>query len=148
MLGHILRCVRFSIVLWVATTGAHAANTQKPELVLVYWSSADCRWCTYWESSRSGFQQELKDSEEFKKITYRVVKNERLADPYVREHFPPDMLWLYERMQRGQENRPGRPSWVLYADRKRIASFYGTTHWQEKHLPEIKRLIHVHLRER
>ena len=29
-------------------------------------------------------QQSLKDSEEFKKIAYQVVKNRRLVDPYAR----------------------------------------------------------------
>jgi len=91
--------------------------------------------------------QQLRDSEEFKRITYRIVKNERLADPYTRAHFPADIQWLYERVQRGEERRAGRPGWVLYVDRKRIAGFYGATHWEEQHFPEIRRLIRMHLRD-
>ena len=144
MTRHVTSAVHLLLALCLATATACAAQPRQPELLLVYWSSADCRWCAYWESARSGLEQELKDSPEFKKITYRVIKNERLADPYRREHFPPDTLWLYERVQRGEEARPGRPSWILYADRKRIAGFYGTTQWEEKHFPEIKRLIHVY----
>lgn len=130
------------LIAWLFAAGAAvAAESQKPELLLVYWSSADCRWCTYWESSMSGMERRLKASEEFKKIVYRVVKNGRLADPYVREDFPPDILWVYERVRRGEEKRTGRPGWVMYVDQRRIASFYGTKHWDEKHLPEIKRLV-------
>ena len=44
-------------------------------------------------------------------------------------------------MQRGEKKRPGRPGWVVYLDRKRIATFYGTTNWEEKHFPEIMRLV-------
>ena len=135
------------LVAALATASLCFANAHRPELLLVYWSSADCKWCTYWESARSGLEQQLRDSEEFKRITYRIVKNERLADPYTREHFPADIRWLYERVQRGEERRPGRPGWVLYVDRKRIARFYGATHWEEQHLPEIRRLIRVHLRD-
>src|SRR5262245_10445236 len=117
MLGRALNAAYLLFAL--AVVGDCAANAQKPELLLVYWSSADCRWCTYWESARSGLEQEFKESAEFKKITYRMVKNDRLVDPYTREHFPADIQWLYERVQRGEERRPGRPSWVLYVDRKR-----------------------------
>ena len=124
---------------------AVAADAPKPELMVVYWGSKDCRWCTYWESSRSGMEKGLKESQEFKKITYRVVKNERLADPYTLQDFPPDIAWVYERMQRGEEKRPGRPGWVVYLDRKRIATFYGTTNWEEVHFPEIMRLVSEHL---
>jgi len=86
-------------------------------------------------------EKRFKESQEFKKLTYRVVKNERLADPYTLQDFPPDIDWIYERMQRGEEKRPGRPGW----DRKRIATFYGTTNWEEKHFSEMKRLISEHL---
>lgn len=75
----------------------------------------------------------------------RVVKNQRLADPYTPADFPPDILWVYERIQRGEESRPGRPGWVLYADRKRIAAFYGATHWELQRFPEIRRLVRAHL---
>ena len=128
------------IALLLALSGA-AAEKPKPDLLLVYWSSADCKWCTYWESSRSGMEGSLKESVEFGKINYRVVKNKRLADSYAREDFPPDIVWLYERVTRGEERRPGRPSWVVYVNRKQIASFYGARDWEEKHLPEIKRLV-------
>jgi hypothetical protein len=147
MLVHALKCACLLLALALATSGAGAVDTRKPELLLVYWSSADCRWCTYWESARSGMQEQLREAEEFKRVTFRVVKNERLADPYVREHFPADVQWLYERVQRGAEQHPGRPGWVLYVDRKRVAGFYGATHWEEQHLPEIKRLIRLHSRD-
>lgn len=123
---------------------AFAQETAKPELLLVYWSSRDCRWCTYWESSSSGMEKSLKSSEEFKKITYRVVKNARLADPYADEDYPPDMKWLKERVDRGEEKNPGRPGWVFFVDKVRVAKFYGTRDWNSKILPGIKRLVAEH----
>ena len=117
----------------------------KPEVLVVYWGSKDCRWCTWWESTASGMETRLKEAPEFRKIVYRVVKNERLADPYTLEDFPPDVAWIHERMRRGVEKRPGRPGWVVYVDRKRVATFYGTARWDEHHLPEIRRLAALHV---
>ena len=134
------------LVIWLlGLPCAMAADAHKPELMVVYWGSRDCRWCTYWESPQSGMEKRFKESQEFKKLTYRVVKNERLADPYTLQDFPPDIAWVYERMQRGEEKRPGRPGWVVYLDRKRIATFYGTQNWEEEHFPEIKWLVSEHL---
>ena len=33
-----------------------AADAGKPELLVVYWASKDCKWCAYWESDRSGME--------------------------------------------------------------------------------------------
>ncbi len=134
------------LVVCLALPWAVAADAPKPELLVVYWASKDCGWCTYWESPLSGMEKRFKESREFKTITYRVVKNERLADPYTLRDFPPDIAWVYERMQRGEEKRPFvRPGWVVYLDRKRIATFYGTKNWEEVHFPEIKWLVSEHL---
>ena len=140
----LLRRLAILIVCLLAAGAAVTADARKPELLLVYWSSEDCRWCTYWESSLSGMERRLKESAEFKQITYRVIKNKRLADPYTRADFPKDIGWLYERIQRGEDKQVGRPGWVMYADRKRVATFYGTRDWDEKHLPAIKRLVARH----
>jgi len=123
------------------TALADTQTSAKPELLLVYWSSKDCRWCTYWEGSWSGMQDSLKNSEEFKKLTYRVVKNERLADPYLDADYPVDIRWIKERIDRGEEKIGGRPGWVFYVNKTRIAKFYGTRDWDSKSLPEIKRLV-------
>ena len=123
---------------------AETQATSKPELLLVYWSSRDCRWCTYWEGSWSGMEDGLKSSEEFKKLTYRVVKNARLADPYTDSDYPPDIKWLKERVDRGEEKNPGRPGWVFFVNKVRVAKFYGTRDWESKILPEIKRLVTKH----
>jgi len=120
---------------------AEAEATSKPDLLLVYWSSRDCRWCTYWEGSWSGMEDSLKSSEEFKKLTYRTVKNARLADPYTDSDYPPDIKWLKERVDRGEEKNPGRPGWVFFVNKVRIAKFYGTRDWNSKILPDIKRLV-------
>jgi len=134
------------LIVWlIGLPWTLAADAPKPEMTVVYWSSKDCRWCTYWESSMSGMERRFKEALEFNKIIYRVVKNERLADPYTPKDFPQDILWVFERIQRGEEKKSARPGWVVYLDRKRIASFYGTSNWDEKHLPEIKRLVAMHL---
>lgn len=120
---------------------ADIQSASKPELLLVYWSSKDCTWCTYWESSWSGMENGLKSSEEFKKLTYRVIKNERLADPYTDEHFASDIKWLKERIDLGVEKNLGRPGWGFYVNKVRVATFYGTKNWDSKILPEIKLLV-------
>ena len=124
---------------------SRAAHAGKPEFLVVYWASKDCKWCAYWESDRSGMEASLRESAEFRKVTYRVVKNARLADPYTRADFPPDIAWIYERIERGEEKRGQRPSWVVYVNRKRVAYFYGTRDWEDHHLPAIKRLAAEHV---
>jgi hypothetical protein len=83
----------------------------------------------------------LKSSEEFKKITYRVVKNAHLADPYTDSDYPADIKWLKERVDRGEEKNPGRPGWVFFVNKVRVAKFYGTRDWNSTILPEIRRLV-------
>lgn len=117
------------------------SSHSSPELLLVYWSSKDCTWCTYWESSWSGMESGLKSSEEFKKLTYRVIKNARLADPYTDEHFASDLKWLKERIDSGEERNLGRPGWGFYVNKVRVASFYGTNYWDAKIFPEIRLLV-------
>jgi hypothetical protein len=58
---------------------------------------------------------------------------------------PPDIAWIHERIERGEEKRGQRPSWVVYLNRKRIAAFYGTRDWEDHHLPAIKRLVAEHV---
>ncbi|WP_313952802.1 hypothetical protein [Accumulibacter sp.] len=140
---------RFTAVLIIFFAGigfqaASLAETQlasKPEILLVYWSSKDCKWCTYWESSMSGMEESLKKSAEFKKLTYRVIKNQRLADPYTTDDFPPDIRWIKERVDSGEEKTLGRPGWGFYVNKVRVAKFYGTKNWDSKILPEIKLLV-------
>jgi hypothetical protein len=134
-------------IVFLATYGfqlnalADAPTVSKPELLLVYWSSKDCTWCTYWESSWSGMEAGLKGSEEFKKLTYRVVKNPRLVDPYTDEYFAPDIKWLKDRLDRGEGKVSVRPAWWFYVDKVRVATFAGTKNWDTKILPEIKLLV-------
>jgi hypothetical protein len=136
-----------SVAVAIATIGlgrsalADTPTASKPELLLVYWSSKDCTWCTYWESSWSGMEGRLKSSEEFTKLTYRSIKNARLADPYTDEHFAPDIKWLKERLDRGEEKNLGRPGWGFYVNKVRVATFYGTKNWDSTILPEIKLLV-------
>jgi hypothetical protein len=131
------------LVPMLVTMPVTAAENQKPEIVVVYWSSQDCKWCTWWESSMSGMEKGFKESPEFKLITYRVVKNDRLANPYLPEHFPRDIQWVYELYQQG-EKHPGRPGWAVYVDKKRVAQFHGANAWHDKNFPGLKRVINEH----
>ncbi len=130
-----------AVLLFQFSAYAEMPTPSKPELLLVYWSAKDCRWCTYWESSWSGMETRLKNSDEFNKVTYRVIKSERLADRYADEHFPNDIRWLKERIDRGVEKPLGRPGWGFYVDRTLVAKFYGTQDWDTKHLPTILQLV-------
>lgn len=136
--------VLFSAVSFQCSAFAETQAASKPELLLVYWSSKDCRWCRLWESSSSGMERSLKNSAEFKQLTYRVIKNERLADPYTIDNFPPDVKWIKERVDRGEEKTVGRPGWGFYVDKVRVAKFYGTKEWDAKILPKIKLLVAEH----
>lgn len=71
--------------------------------------------------------------------------HERFADPYTREDFPQEIVWVCERMQWGEKKRPGRSGWVVYLDSKRITSFYEAKNWDGKHIPELKRPVATHL---
>jgi hypothetical protein len=83
----------------------------------------------------------LKASSEFKKITYRIIKSDRLVDPYVDEDYPPDVKWLKDRVDRGEESPAGRPSWAFYVNKTHIASFYGVKAWDATNFPAIKKLV-------
>jgi hypothetical protein len=113
----------------------------QPELLLVYWSSRDCTWCAAWENPKSGMEKGLKASSEFKKITYRIIKSDRLVDPYVDEDYPPDVKWLKDRVDRGEESPAGRPSWAFYVNKTHIVSFYGVKAWETTNFPAIKKLV-------
>src|SRR5687767_8293064 len=89
----LLVCV-FALAPFLISVPSSAAESAKPEIVVVYWSSKYCKWCTWWESSMSGMEKSFKDSPEFKQVTYRVVKNDRLADIYTAEQFPAEIRWV------------------------------------------------------
>ncbi len=133
--------VRLVAVFWLVFALAGARPAQARELLLVYWSAADCNWCAAWESPAPGLQQKLKSAKEFKKLTYREVKNERLAEPYRDEDFAGDIKWLKERLDSGEETIMGRPGWSFYVDKILVATFYGTKDWEGKTLPQIKQLV-------
>jgi hypothetical protein len=126
---------------WPSVVLSAPPAVTKPELLLVYWSARDCTWCAAWENPKSGMENGLKNSKEFKKITYRTIKSDRLVDPYVDEDYPPDLKWLKDRVDRGEESPAGRPGWAFYVNKKHIASFYGVRAWESENFPEIKKLV-------
>ena len=131
------------IALWLAGVSfAWSQASAKTEIVVVYWSSKDCPYCDMWESASWGMTR-LKTSEEYQKLKFFVVKNERLALPYLKEHFPPEITWVWERYQRG-EKPPGRPGWTIYVDRGLVGRYVGINEWDQNAFPEIKRLVAVY----
>ena len=112
----------------------------KPEVTVVYWSSGDCPWCTYWESSMSGMEKKFRASPEFAKIKFYRVKNSHLKDPYIAEQFSPEIDYVWQRYQQTQKN-PGRPGWQVWVDRKLVATFQGTKNWDETYFPRIKQIV-------
>lgn len=115
------------------------AGEVKHEITVVYWGSADCRWCQKWESD--GMEAAFKAAPEFKKIKYFRIKNKHLKDDYGKEHFPAGLEWLRERYEWKEFSHPWRPGWQIYVDRKLVDTFYGTSNWQEKALPRIQELL-------
>jgi hypothetical protein len=103
------------------------------------WGSEDCPYCTSWEGSL-GPEGKFRASPEFAKLKFYKVKNLWLRGDYYQEHFSPEIAWVWERYQRTRQ-RPGRPGWQVYVDRKLVASFVGSKAWQEKGLPQIKELV-------
>jgi hypothetical protein len=133
--------VRFATVLGALFALAGIPSAQAHELLLVYWSASDCKWCAAWESPSPGMAQQLRKAREFKLITYREVKSARLAEPYQDEDFAGDIKWLKDRLDRGEEGPLGRPGWSFYVDKILVATFYGTKDWEAKNLPQIKQLV-------
>jgi hypothetical protein len=130
-----------ALLVWPVLAMAAPAAATKPELLLVYWSSRDCTWCAAWEKPQPGMENGLKNSKEFKKITYRTIKSDRLVDPYVDEDYPSDLKWLKDRVDRGEESPAGRPGWAFYVNKTHIASFYGVKAWEATNFPAIKKLV-------
>ncbi len=139
-----LRRIGILFSLWLGIGFASAAEPHRPEIAVVYWSSADCRWCVWWESSMSGMEARFRASPEFSKISFYTVKNERLQDPYELRHFPSGAGWLWDDHRGGDRKRIWRPSWQVYVDRKPIATFRGTAAWESHHWPRIRQLIADH----
>jgi hypothetical protein len=120
---------------------AGAAGGAKHEVTVVYWGSADCRWCRLWETSDTGMEKSFVASPEFRKLKYFRVKNARLADDYEKEHFPTGTEWLWEQYEWKEFPHPWRPGWQVFVDHKLVDTYYGTTNWQEKALPRIQELV-------
>ena len=129
----------FAIALLVFGSATVIAS---PEVMVVYWGSRDCPWCTYWESSLSGMEKRFRESAEFKSIVYRVVKNARLADPYGPADFHPDVRWIYDGIAAHSWRAPKiRPTWWLLVDHKLVKTYVGTARWDGEYFPDIKSLV-------
>ena len=86
-------------------------------------------------------EKEFRASPQFQKLTFHIVKNERLVDAYKKDQFPADAAWLFELYQSKSIRRPGRPGWQFYVDQTLIETFEGSKGWNTNHLPRIKELV-------
>ena len=87
-------------------------------------------------------EKNFRASPEFRKLKFFRVKNARLADPYERSQFPAGLEWLAERYAGGEFKRPSiRPSWWVFVDRQRVATFGGTKQWESTAIPRIKQIV-------
>lgn len=109
-------------------------------VTLVYWSAADCRWCSYWEQSEIG-EPELRAMPEFRRLQYVRVKAPRLADEYRQEDFPRGAEWLWERYRQGETGRPLRPSWQFWIDGRLLESYYGVKKWEEEAVYRVREVV-------
>jgi hypothetical protein len=125
-----------------AQSSSPSVTNPKAEIVVVYWSSDDCPWCTYWEGSFSGMEKSFRASPEFQKLKFYRIKNARLAEDYFEPSlYPPELKWLEQRYQAREFKKPFRPGWWIFVDRKLVESYAGTKNWDAKAFPKIRELV-------
>jgi hypothetical protein len=132
-------------LLLLITAASAAEGSPAPgknaEIVVVYWSSGDCRWCSYWEGM-SGLERKFRESPEFQKLKFYRVKNGYLQDDYFeKELYPADLTWLWERYQAAEFKKPFRPGWWIFVDRKLVVRYGSVKQWEEQAFPRIKELV-------
>jgi len=138
------RSTRVFVVALVFFSSAWADQgpANRDGISLVYWGSKDCQWCTYWESSLSGFESDFRLSALFPKITYIPVKNLRIRDAYVETDFPSSAQWLWISVRDGAVRPTSlRPGWSLFVGRKHLRSYIGARTWKDGVLPALERLV-------
>jgi hypothetical protein len=126
----------------MAQLSSPSVPNAKAEIVVVYWSSADCRWCSYWESSFSGMEKNFRASPEFQKLKFYRIKNARLADDYFDPSlYPPELKWLEQRYQAREFKKPFRPGWWIFVDQQLVDNYASTQDWDSKAFPKIRELV-------
>lgn len=123
-------------------TGAAKSQSElNQEIWVAYWGAADCRWCSYWESSSSGLEADFRASSVFKKIKYSVIKNARTADPYTENDVPREAAWIWEGATQGTFRLPKlRPAWSIFIGRKHLRTFVGAYSWKDTVFPVIQKI--------
>ena len=142
MLNKLLAGLALATALLTPLAAQATAPVTAPSkgVLVVYLGAEDCRWCTYWESRLSGQERKFKATPEFKKLQYRVVKNNYLAEPYLARDFPDDLKWVYEGLAE-RDRRPPRPTFLVYNDGKLVGKYAGSEGWDEKGFPTVKKLL-------
>jgi hypothetical protein len=134
----------FAFMMGPAVSLASQCGRTEPEIMVVYMSARDCRWCTYWESGLSGMKSGFEKSAEFKKINFLEVKRARIDTPPAKTDYPEELAWLRDRNEKEPQYLAlGTPSWIVYVDKARVARYWGTETWNDKIFPDIKRIVNA-----
>ena len=75
-------------------------------------------------------------------MNFLEVKRARTDTPPASTDYPEDLSWLRERV--AKMRKPfglAVPSWTVYVNKKRVAHFQGTQAWNDKILPEIRKIV-------
>ena len=87
-------------------------------------------------------ESSFRASPEFRKLKFYRVKNARLAENYEKGSFPSGLEWLADRYVAGEFKKPSvRPSWWVFVNRQRVATYGGTKQWQSTAVPQIKQIV-------
>lgn len=120
--------IRILPVLLALSASATAAQAQRVEML--YLGTPDCGYCRTWEA-RS--KQPLLDSPVGKAITYVEVRGETLRRPITLEHYPRGYAWAFEQVGPSR----GVPRFLLFVDRRLVASAFGITAYERDFLPAL-----------
>lgn len=139
---------RLALVLVAGRFGQAFANEdddagkksgRNSDIILVVFSAKDCGFCMRWKGSLGG-RGDLERWPDKEQIRYYIVEKDTLALPFLPEHFPADLDWLWRRLER-KNAKLGVPSFRIFVDRKRIANEYGYSSWDTKIFPLLKELV-------
>ena len=87
-------------------------------------------------------ERNFRASPEFPKLKFYRVKTARLAENYEKGHFPSGLEWLAERYVGGEFRKPSiRPSWWVFVNRQRVATYGGTKQWESTAVPQIRQIV-------
>ncbi|MCX7156586.1 MAG: hypothetical protein NTW45_09105 [Rhodocyclales bacterium] len=139
-----LFCAALGLFLFQLPNSIAQGHSSNSGISVVYWGSADCTWCTYWEGSLSGMESDFRASDVFQKLRYIAVKNAYLRSQYVESDFQKDGRWLWKLVVDGTFHTPRiRPAWSIFVGQRHVSSYFGTKAWKETAFPNISKLVNA-----